>query len=132
MEEGQRTMMTTGKSTILFLSSIGVLQGANALARVHFPIRLSRPNSVTKRQSQTQYTFCLATDSDLSNEGEPEDDLKSVEISSVRIDDGGSDLTDRFKYKVTNMGSYRMVKPFFFDRLFNETICAILSVNSYR
>lgn len=38
-----------------------------------------------------------------TNEEEEEnlDDLPIIAQSTVKIDDGGSDLTDRFKYKVT-------------------------------
>ena len=47
-------------------------------------------------------------------------------ISTVKIDDGGSDLTDRFKYEVQALSKYTLFRP-----IIISVVSSSCSTNSY-
>jgi hypothetical protein len=72
----------------------------------------SKPCSPARCSTISRVPRCAAgmsgnEEEEIAPEGEDSDDSEPIFETTVRIDDGGSDLNDRFKYKVhALMGTY--------------------------
>mmetsp|Transcript_36606 Transcript_36606/g.56017 ORF Transcript_36606/g.56017 Transcript_36606/m.56017 type:complete len:198 (-) Transcript_36606:43-636(-) len=90
--------MVTLRSSLLTLVALATLSSCCHSFTIHSPrVKTNAAHSIV--------TFLSSEDDDTSSpEGEEEEPIFE---SVVRINDGGSDLTDRFKYKVNAlMGTY--------------------------
>lgn len=94
-----------------FSTSCVFLLGVNHLdATTAFAPSTARTNILSRAAKPTTLQMTIEEDGNFE-----EEDLENMPIiaqSEVKIDDGGSDLTDRFKYKVNAlMGNYAPSQP---------------------
>lgn len=94
----------SGKSCLAF-NSLFIVKARNH-HRQHSLIFVSTNNNEDGSDSSSnENDGDIINDESNADEEESIDDMPIIAQSTVKIDDGGSDLTDRFKYKVCSMNT---------------------------